>query len=204
MIKTAGFIVIDLDGLAWGKGRTQRKAWESAHATIEALASLQGQFRSRIIEWPRPAGLKCKPATRGVLAELEAARPHTMIVHHDGVAMTDREHLTLMRKQEDAKADNILVDARMRGGADDDGTGADPTLPALCVAVLPDTWRPVLIRRGEAGTWKWGSGAERGRAFNGQHGITDAQVAAMIAGLTKGWNHPDAWPSRATAEAQEG
>jgi len=203
MIKTAGFIVIDLDGLAWGKGRTQRKAWESAHATIEALASLQGQFRSRIIEWPRPAGLRCNPATRGVLADLEAARPHTSIVHHDGVAMTDREHITLMRKQQLARADKTIIDAQLRG-CTDDGTGADPTLPALCVVVLPGTLRAVVIRRGEAGTWKWGLGVDGGRAFNVRHGITDSQVAAMIAGFTKGWDHPDAWPSRATAEAQEG
>lgn len=205
MIKTAGFIVVDPDGLAWGKGRSQRRAWESAHATIEALASLQGQFRSRIIEWPRPAGLACKPATRGVLADLEAARPHTMIVQHDGVAMTDREHITLLRKQEEARVANILADAKLPGGADGDETKADPSLPPLCVAVLPGTWRPVVIRKGARnGTWKWATGAARGEAFNQHHGITDAQVAAMVVGVTKGWDHPDAWPSRAAAETQEG
>ena len=200
MIKTAGFIVTDMDGLAWGKGRTEQQAWESAHATIEALASLQGQYRSRIIPQHRPVGLRCNPATRGLLTLLDAATTHLVIEYEGNTAMTQHERGALARRLEREEAASVL--------RRDDGVvehpGADPTLPALCVAVLPDTWRPVLIRRGEAGTWKWGSGAERGRAFNAQHGITDTQVAAMIAGLTKGWNHPDAWPSRATGEAQEG
>ena len=83
-------------------------------------------------------------------------------------------------------------------------TPAERRLPAMCVAVLPGAERPVVIRSGEPKPWKWASSTAAGMAFNQQHGITGAQVAAMVAGLTKGWDHPDAWPSRATAETQEG
>ena len=66
---------------------------------------------------------------------------------------------------------------------------ADP--PEICAAHLPSDNSPILIKRGTRG---YVNEAYDGERFNKYHGITDAQVGAMLAGSMFGFDCPGADP----------
>jgi hypothetical protein len=66
-------------------------------------------------------------------------------------------------------------------------------LPEICAAHLPSDNSPILIKRGKRGyCQRWE--AYDGERFNKHHGITDAQVGAMLAGSMFGFDCPGADP----------
>jgi hypothetical protein len=66
-------------------------------------------------------------------------------------------------------------------------------LPEICAAHLPSDNSPILIKRGTRGyCLRWE--AYDGERFNKHHGITDAQVEAMLAGSMFGFDCPGADP----------
>ena len=66
-------------------------------------------------------------------------------------------------------------------------------LPTICAAHLPSDNSPILIKRGTRGyCQRWE--AYDGERFNKHHGITDAQVGAMLAGSMFGFDCPGADP----------
>lgn len=66
-------------------------------------------------------------------------------------------------------------------------------LPELCAARLPTDNSPILIRRGSAGYWPFRPDLDV-EAFNAHHGISTAQVEAMLCGSMFGWDSPAADP----------
>ena len=69
----------------------------------------------------------------------------------------------------------------------------DPLLPEICAAHLPSDNSAILIKRGERGyCLRWE--AYDGERFNKHHGITDAQVGAMLTGSMFGFDCPGADP----------
>jgi len=69
---------------------------------------------------------------------------------------------------------------RLRGGARFD------RLPMLCGARDPSNNQPVSIWRGETGYFLW-TESKTPEEWNQEHGISPAQVRAMMEGSTLGW-----------------
>lgn len=66
-------------------------------------------------------------------------------------------------------------------------------LPARCYARHPSTNDPILITAGERG-YHWAPPTLDVDAANTRHGITPAQVEAMLVGSMFGWEVPGANP----------
>lgn len=74
-------------------------------------------------------------------------------------------------------------------------------LPEMCATVLPATFEPIVIKRGEAGHWPLPDGMTIER-INTVFKATPAHVAAMLVGSMFGWDLPGADPARYDAHGR--
>ncbi|MFR8525621.1 MAG: hypothetical protein ACLVDP_00830 [Flavonifractor plautii] len=78
-----------------------------------------------------------------------------------------------------------------------------PPLPEKCFAILPSSGELIVIERYKPGYqvspmahFKGKTPQQTADVLNGDMGVTRAQAAAMLAGVTQGWTSPAADPNR--------
>ena len=78
-----------------------------------------------------------------------------------------------------------------------------PPLPEKCFAILPSSGELIAIERYKPGYqvspmahFKGKTPQQTADVLNGDMGVTRAQAAAMLAGVTQGWTSPAADPNR--------
>jgi hypothetical protein len=121
-------------------------------------------------------------------------RRYLIVMHFDGAEpkmLTQPEYQFATRK---AAERNAAILTKWEADVEADTTPALAKLPVECAARDLSTGEPILIRRGVAGFWPMFPSFDP-EAFNTRHGISPAQVQAMMCGSMFGWDVPAADPA---------